>query len=43
MLQSGGFVGVSWRRATVASLLGNAASFFIGVLASGKPWVMRDF
>ncbi len=38
-LQGGGFVGVSWRRALVASLLGNAASFFIGVLASGAPWI----
>ena len=41
-LQGGGFVGVSWRRALVASLLGNAASFFIGVLGSGAPWVVHE-
>lgn len=40
-LQGGGFLGVSWRRALVASLLGNAASFFLGVLASGAPWIER--
>ena len=38
-LQGGGFVGVSWRRAFVASLLGNTASFFVGVLAAGAPWI----
>lgn len=38
-VQGGGFVGVSWRRALVGSLLGNAASFFVGVLASGAPWI----
>lgn len=37
-LQSGGFIGVSWRRALVASLLGNGASYFVGVIASGAPW-----
>ena len=41
-LQGGGFLGVSWRRAFVASLLGNAASFFVGVLASGAPWVVHE-
>jgi len=41
-LQGGGFVGVSWRRALVASLLGNAASFFIGVLGSGAPWIVHE-
>ncbi len=41
-LQGGGFVGVSCRRALVASLLGNAASFFIGVIASGAPWIVHD-
>jgi hypothetical protein len=41
-LQGGGFVGVSWRRALVASLLGNTASFFIGVLASGAPWIVHE-
>jgi hypothetical protein len=42
LLQGGGFLGVSWRRAFVASLLGNAASFFVGVLASGAPWVVHE-
>src|SRR5207249_2160058 len=40
-LQAGGFLGVSWRRASVASFLGNTASFFVGVLASGAPWIDR--
>jgi hypothetical protein len=37
-VQGDGFLGVTWRRALVGSLLGNTASFFIGVLASGAPW-----
>jgi Na+-translocating ferredoxin:NAD+ oxidoreductase RnfA subunit len=41
-LQSGSFAGVTWRRALVASLLGNIASFFVGVLASGAPWIVRE-
>jgi len=41
-LQGGEFVGVSWRRALVASLLGNACSFFIGVIASGAPWIVHE-
>ena len=41
-LQGDSFVGVSWRRALVASLLGNAASFFIGVLGSGAPWIVHE-
>lgn len=41
-LQGGFFVGVSWRRVLTASLLGNAASFFIGVLASGAPWIVHE-
>lgn len=41
-LQGGGFVGVSWRRALIASLLGNAASFFVGVLGSGAPWMVHE-
>src|SRR5215472_11990805 len=41
-VQGGGFVGVTWRRALVASLLGNTASFFIGVLASGAPWIDHE-
>lgn len=38
-VQGGGFVGVSARRAIVASLLGNVASYFIGVIASSSPWI----
>ena len=38
-VQGGGFLGVTWRRALVGALLGNTASFFIGVLASGAPWI----
>lgn len=41
-LQGGGFVRVSWQRAFVASTIGNAASFFIGVIGSGAPWVVHD-
>ena len=35
------FIGVSWRRCLLASLLGNTASFFVGVLAAGAPWADR--
>lgn len=42
LLQGGGFLGVSWRRALMASLLGNTASFFVGVLASGAPWIVHE-
>jgi hypothetical protein len=38
-VQGGQFLGVTWRRCLVASLLGNTASFFVGVLASGAPWI----
>ncbi len=41
-LQGSSYVGVSWRRALLGSFLGNVASFFIGVLASGAPWIIRD-
>ena len=41
-LQGSGFIGVSWRRALMASLLANAASFFVGVLASGAPWIVHE-
>jgi len=37
-VQGGAFAGVTWTRGLVASLAGNAASFFVGVLASGSPW-----
>ena len=41
-LQGGDFIGVSWRRSLVASLLGNLASFFIGVIGSRAPWIVHD-
>ncbi|MDB6026794.1 MAG: hypothetical protein JWM68_3017 [Verrucomicrobiales bacterium] len=41
-LQGAGFLGVTWRRALVASSLGNTASFFVGVLASGAPWIVHE-
>lgn len=41
-VQGSSFVGVTWRRAFIASLLGNSASFFVGVLASGAPWIVHD-
>jgi hypothetical protein len=40
-LQGPGFWGVSWRRALLASFLGNAASYFIGVIASHEPWLVH--
>ncbi len=39
---SGDYVGVSWRRGLVASLLGNAASYFIGVIGSHTPWLTHE-
>ena len=41
-LQGAGFVGISWKRALVASLLGNASSFFVGVIGSGAPWEVHE-
>ena len=41
-LQGGEFVGVTWRRALVAALLGNASSFFISVIGSGAPWIVHE-
>jgi hypothetical protein len=37
IFQRGDYLGVSWRRALVASLLGNAVSYFIGVIGSHSP------
>jgi hypothetical protein len=42
-IQGGGFIGVSWRRALIASLLGNTASFFVGVLAANPPWIKHTY
>jgi len=38
VFQNADFRGLSWSRATVISLLGNATSFFVGIIASGAPW-----
>ena len=38
LFQGGDFTGVTWRRSLVASLVGNGASFFVGVLAGYSPW-----
>jgi hypothetical protein len=32
------FRGVTWLRAGLVALVGNVASFFVGVIASGSPW-----
>jgi hypothetical protein len=37
-LQGDSYRRVSWVFAGIASLIGNAASFCIGVMASGEPW-----
>jgi len=38
-LQSERFGGLSWLNALLVSLVGNAASYFVGAIASHKPWV----
>jgi len=38
VFHGGNYVGVRWPRALVASLLGNATSFFIGLIGSHAPW-----
>jgi hypothetical protein len=40
--QQDDFRGVSWLHAGVISAVGNAASFFVGVIASGAPWVQHS-
>jgi len=42
LFQQGDYVGVSWRRGLVASILGNAASYFIGVIGSQTPWMTHE-
>ena len=39
LLQGGGYLGVTWKRALLASVIGNALSYFVGVLASQTPWL----
>jgi hypothetical protein len=38
-LQSESYRAVSWLNALAVSLTGNAASYFVGVVASRKPWI----
>jgi hypothetical protein len=37
-LQSDNYSGLSWVSALAISLFGNAASYFVGLIASRKPW-----
>lgn len=37
-LQGNAYRGVSWWQAGLTALAGNAASFWVGVVASNKPW-----
>ena len=39
--QGDNYKGVSWLLAGVTALAGNAASFFVGVIAAGAPWEMH--
>ena len=41
-IQGGNYVGVGWKRALVASLLGNTASYFIGLIGSQAPWIVHE-
>lgn len=36
--QGDGYKGISWLRSFIVSCLGNAVSYFIGNIASHKPW-----
>ena len=38
VLQGDAYAGVSWFRAILVSGFGNAASYFVGYIASRKPW-----
>ena len=40
-LQGDAFAGVSWSRSFLVSLFGNAVSYFVGCIASHKPWIIR--
>lgn len=42
VFQAGNYVGVSWSRGLMASLLGNAASYFIGLIGSHTPWIVHE-
>ena len=41
-VQGDDFAGICWRRAFVASLMGNAASYFVGLIGSHAPWIVHD-
>ena len=36
--QGDNYEGVTWRRAFLISTIGNAMSFFVGIIVSQKPW-----
>jgi len=40
-LQGFSFTGVTWRRAFVASVIGNVASYCVGVFALKEPWIQH--
>jgi small neutral amino acid transporter SnatA (MarC family) len=40
-LQGDEFRRLTWSRAMVIALVGNASSFFVGVAASGAPWAQH--
>jgi hypothetical protein len=42
IFQDDDYVGVSWRRGLVTSLLGNAASYFVGLIGSYAPWIAHE-
>jgi len=42
LFQGDHYRGVSWWRAGVAALAGNAASYFVGAIASAAPWYERS-
>jgi len=39
--QRDSYQNLSWLAAGLISLIGNAASFFVGIIASGSPWEMH--
>jgi hypothetical protein len=39
-LQGDAFAGVSWLRSFVISFFGNATSYFVGCIATHKPWII---
>jgi hypothetical protein len=42
LLQGPNYLEVTWRRAFVASFLGNTTSFFVGVIATHGPWYQHS-